>query len=158
MAVKLSSIIPKEIHTQIPVIIQDPESGEHIIDSITVYSPTLERIEAFHEMSKLSTDDSSILLSLIQNFTDMEVEESDVKNIMEATGYFGEVFDNLQFELYRILTTIIKQGFKTRELIYDMDEEYLQKLEEEGFEQVGVFKEIRNMSKKRTEKNGQKNI
>lgn len=134
MSIALSSIIPKDIFTTIPVIMEI--NGETIVDKITILSPTIERMEDFAELSKGSDSNEHILFCLIKTFTDINVDIENSDALKNSLNYFGEIFDALQYEMYRILTVIIKQGFKTREMIASMDDEFFDKLKDSGIKEI----------------------
>lgn len=148
MSIRLSSIAPQEVQTLIPVSLQDPNTGEMIMDNIIVYSPTLERMEAFGEEVREDMQNEEILFILIKYFTDIVTDEKDIELLGNFKNYFSEVFDALAIELYRILTIVIKQGIRTREIIADMDEDFLDKLSETGIKEFETIKEFQNAMKK----------
>ena len=77
--VKISSIIPKEIMTELPIAIE--VEGEIIFDKIVIYAPTLERMESFQNDIDGVTEDGEILISLIKNFTDVDMEDLTVESL-----------------------------------------------------------------------------
>lgn len=147
MSVSISKILPKKEYVIIPITILNPETMEYEMESITVFSPTVERVEAFNNQLVKGLKNEEILILLIEHFTDIAID-MDKEAMGNFQEYFSEIFDTLTLELYRILTVVIKHGLQAKNMIADMDDSYFDELEKTGIENFQELKKIKETIKK----------
>lgn len=142
MSLKLSQVIPQKEHVVIPVTLINPETMEYVFESITVFSPTVERVESFNSELKENMSNEEILLLLVDCFTDIVIDV-DQKSFDNFKMYFSEVFDALSIELYRILSIVVKHGLRARAIATDMNSSYFEGLELLGIQESDDLKKIK---------------
>jgi hypothetical protein len=108
MGMNLSNILPSDIKATIPVTTTN-KLGEIVMDSITVFTPTIKSVEEYRKEScNVSTDMGSILL-LIKHFTDIN-NDIDEEKLSSFSIYYDDVWNALQDELFDITKTINNVG------------------------------------------------
>jgi len=143
---KLSKILPKDIKAEIPICYRDWDNsdGELKLEYISIFTPTIERVELLQkEIESCKDENIEILMVLVKIFTDIEIDIDFETKLSEFAKYFSSEWDVLQEELHEIFNKIIKEGLMSKERIMKLNMDSINSLEKLSPESAEKIKEIK---------------
>lgn len=146
---KLSQIIPKKVRKVIPFYFYD-ENNELVQDKITVFNPTKEQIDSISSKIK-NKNNEEIFLILIDELTDIEIDEEGKKDFANFLKYFDDVNTALQMELYDIISEISISSFDSIQKLMSLPDEMKAKHIAFNPEMAKAFEKLKELSEEEEE-------